>query len=639
MDMSAPSEGTAVPAVRVPASATGSVAVSDVRRTVSSAGDLARTQSRAAHPAISPADRDSYTSTALGEVLDRATHASIAKLTLGLSPASLTGAYLDWLTHLAAAPGKRLQLVEKAVRKGLRLQRYAMTCARRSYHEDGANEACIEPLPQDQRYASEAWQQWPFNILYQSHLLAQQWWHVATTGVPGVSAQHERVLEFTARQILDVFAPSNFVLTNPEILAATRKEAGQNFVRGWQNFMEDADRIIGGRPPVGAEKFRPGQNVAATAGKVVYRNRLIELIQYTPTTASVHPEPILIAPAWIMKYYILDLSPEHSMIKHLVDQGFTVFAISWRNPDPTDRDLGLDDYRTLGILSALDAISAIVPDRKVHGVGYCLGGTLLAITAAALALTNQSPFQTLSFLAAQIDFEEPGELQLFIDESQLKFLEDMMWEQGFLDAKQMSGAFQMLRSNDLVWSRNMREYLLGVRQPMTDMMAWNADTTRMPYRMHSEYLRSLYFNNDLAEGRFEVDGMTIAITDIREPIFCVATAKDHVAPWRSVYKWNRLTDTEVTFVLAGGGHNTGIVAAPGNPRNTYQTATRNNHELHMSADAWAAEVPVHPGSWWEPWTAWLAARSAGRIAPPPAGAPEKGLHTLCDAPGTYVHQH
>ena len=590
------------------------------------------------HAQYSPLERDSYTSTALAEVLDRATHASIAKATMGLSPASLMAAYFDWLTHLAMAPGKRLQLVEKANRKWLRLQMHIARCAQQCGKADGGSEPCIDPLPQDQRFRSPAWQQWPFNVFYQSHLLMQQWWHVATTGVPGVSAEHERVLEFTARQILDVFAPSNFILTNPEILAATQKEGGQNFVRGMQNFIEDWDRLAGGKAPLGADAFRPGHEVAKTPGKVIYRNRLIELIQYEPASGQVHREPVLIVPAWIMKYYILDLSPQNSLIKHMVDRGFSVFTISWKNPDPSDRDLGMDDYRTLGIMAALDVVSAILPERKVHGVGYCLGGTLLAIAAAAMSQKRNSPFETLSFLAAQIDFEEAGELQLFIDESQLRFLEDMMWEQGFLDARQMSGAFQMLRSNDLVWSHNMREYLLGERQPMNDLMSWNADSTRMPYRMHSEYLRSLYLNNDFAEGRLEVDHDTVNISDIRAPIFCVATTKDHVAPWRSVYKWNRLTDTEVTFLLAGGGHNTGVVAAPGDPRNSYQIATRSDNDLHISPDTWAAETPRHTGSWWTEWSDWLQHRSTGMTAPPPMGAPEKGLRALYDAPGTYVRQ-
>lgn len=578
-------------------------------------------------------ERDSYLSTALTEVMDRSSNAMTAKVTKGLSPSSLTAAYLDWLTHIMAAPGKRMQLGEKATNKWMRLMRLVLQCAAGG----GDGQSCIEPLEQDRRFRAKEWQQWPFNAFYQSHLLAQQWWHVATTGVPGVTAQHEQVLEFSARQILDVFAPSNFVLTNPEIIAKAQKEGGQNFVRGFQNLLEDLECAARDKPAIGVENFRPGHEVAITPGKVVFRNRLMELIQYEPTTDKVHAEPILITPAWIMKYYILDLSPPNSMISFLVDQGFSVFVISWKNPDPQDRSLGMDDYQNLGIMAALDAISKIVPESKVHGVGYCLGGTLLAIVAAALARSGKSPFQSLSFLAAQVDFEEPGELQLFIDESQLRFLEDMMWEQGFLEAKQMSGAFQLLHSNDLIWSQQMKTYLMGDRDAMSDMMAWNADSTRLPFRMHSEYLRRLYLNNDLAEGRFEVDGQPIVISDIRAPVFCVGTQTDHVAPWRSVYKWNRMADTEITFLLASGGHNGGIVSEPGRPHRSYQVASAKKDDLYVDPETWSADTPLKEGSWWTEWVQWLGSRSRGEGALPGMAAPDKGLPVLCDAPGTYIH--
>jgi polyhydroxyalkanoate synthase len=586
--------------------------------------------SRLPTPAI--LERDSYSANALADILNRATHASFARLTRGLSPTSLMAAYFDWLVHLSCAPGKQLQLTDKAARKLMRLQMFFLACAA----NQGEAEPCIEPLPQDRRFTADEWQRWPFNLYYQSHLLAQQWWHVATTGVPGVSAHHQRVLEFTARQMLDIFAPSNFLLTNPEIQAKTRAERGMNLVNGFRNFLEDLQNEFAHRPPAGAETFRPGIEVAATPGKVVFRNRLIELLQYEPATETVHPEPILIVPAWINKYYILDLSPHNSMIRYLVEQGHTVFAISWKNPEPGDRDLGMDDYGNLGIIAALNAIGAIVPGREVHGVGYCLGGTLLAIAASDMAGNSHQPFKSLSFFAAQVDFEEPGELQLFIDESQVQFLEDMMWEQGFLDARQMSGAFQLLHSNDLFWSTNMHKYLMGERPPLTDLMAWNADSTRMPFRMHSEYLRSLYLNNDLAEGRFEVDGRPVTIGDLRMPLFCVGTERDHVAPWHSVYKWNRLTDTEVTFVLTSGGHNGGIVSEPGHPHRHYQIATRHHDDLHIDPETWAAETPVREGSWWTAWTTWLASRSGDRTAPPQMGNPEAGYPPLTDAPGTYV---
>ncbi len=603
--------------------------------------ELTQTENKATHQSqapvtsfASPFEHDDYSTTALADVLNRSTHASLAKVTMGLSPASLMAAYYDWLIHLLAAPGKQLQLTEKAVRKLARLQQFMMA----GLPGDDRQTNYVEPLPQDRRFRSESWQQWPFNVFYQAHLLAQQWWHVATTGVPGVSTQHERVLEFTGRQILDKYAPSNFLLTNPEILAKAQAEGGMNFLRGFQNFLEDWERSIGGRPPVGAESFQPGEAVAITPGKVVFRNRLIELIQYAPSTAKVRPEPVLIVPAWIMKYYILDLSPHNSMIKYLVDQGYTVFAISWENPGPDDRELSIDDYRILGVEAALDAMAAIVPDTKIHAAGYCLGGTLLAITAAALSRNHDTPFRSLTFLAAQVDFEEPGELQLFIDESQLRFLEDIMWQQGFLDARQMAGAFQLLRSNDLIWSRIMREYMMGERTPMNDLMAWNADTTRMPYRMHSEYLRKLYLNNDLAEGRFVVDGRPITTMDIREPVFCVGTVRDHVAPWRSVFKWNLMTDTEVTFLLTSSGHNAGIVSEPGHAGRSYQVATRKHDDLYIDPETWSRQTPVKDGSWWPEWAAWLKKRSGKKSVPPSMGNAESGIDILADAPGTYVHQ-
>jgi polyhydroxyalkanoate synthase subunit PhaC len=557
----------------------------------------------------------------------------MARFTLGLSPAALAASYLDWATHLASSPGKQMQLVQKGVRKLFRLTQHACQCALR-----GTTQSCIEPLPQDRRFAGEAWQEWPYNLIYQSFLLQQQWWHNATTGVRGVTKQHENAVAFASRQILDLCAPSNFLLTNPELQQRTIRQGGMNLVRGAQNLIEDWERAISGKKPVGTDAFQVGRDVAVTPGKVIFRNRLIELIQYAPSTEQVRPEPVLIVPAWIMKYYILDLSPQNSLVKYLTDQGFTVFMISWRNPEPEDRDLGMDDYRTLGVMAALDAVSAVVPDRPVHAVGYCIGGTLLAIAAAAMARDGDERLRSLSFLAAQTDFHEAGELMLFINESQLTFLEDMMWEQGFLDSRQMAGAFQILRSNDLIWSRNLREYLMGERGEMFDLMAWNADATRMPYRMHSEYLRRLYLNNDLAEGRYQVEGKSIALTDIRGPIFMVGTTRDHVAPWRSVHKIHLLADTEVTFLLTVGGHNAGIVSEPGRNGRGYQVMTTSHADRYLDPDEWAATAPRKDGSWWPEWLAWLTTRSGEPAPPPGMGAPEAGYASLADAPGSYVLQ-
>jgi polyhydroxyalkanoate synthase subunit PhaC len=579
-------------------------------------------------------DRDSYSVTALADVTDRSLHAAAARFTGGLSPAALTQAYFDWAIHLAVAPGKRLRLVDKAARKVLRLASYVYRYAR----DGGKTECCIEPLPQDRRFVDDSWRTWPFCLFYQSFLLHQQWWYNATTGIRGVSNQHEKIVEFVARQILDIFAPSNFPLTNPEILSRTISTGGLNLITGAQNFIEDWERAISGKPPVGAENFVVGRDIAITAGKVAYRDHLIELIQYAPATVAVRPEPVLIVPAWIMKYYILDLSPQNSLVKYLTEQGFTVFMISWKNPDPHDRDLGFEDYRTSGMMSALDAVNAIVPNQKVHAVGYCLGGTLAAIVAAAMARDGDDRLATLTLFAAQTDFTEAGELMLFINESQLAFLEDMMWEQGFLDSRQMAGAFQMLRSNDLIWSRVIRDYLLGGREMLTDLMAWNADATRMPYRMHSEYLRKLFLDNDLAEGRFIVGGEPVSLTDIRMPIFAVGTERDHVAPWRSTYKINLQTETEVTYLLTSGGHNAGIVSEPGHVERRFRINTHRPRDHYLDPGRFSTETECKNGSWWPEWASWLSQHSGKPTALPPMGAPQSGYPPLGDTPGVYVLQ-
>ncbi len=589
-------------------------------------------RSRSAPPLLT-LERDSYASTAMSEIVDRSLHALAARVTAGISPSAVAAAYLDWATHLLFSPGKQMQLVHKAVRKAWRLDVHAFASPLRP-----GEAPCIEPLAQDRRFRDPAWRTWPFSLIYQSFLLQQQWWHNATTGVRGVTRQHEAVVEFATRQLLDIVSPSNFVATNPEVLERAIATGGANFLRGAFNLTEDWERLVAGKPPLGVEAFRIGETVAISPGKVVFRNRLIELIQYAPATAKVMPEPVLIVPAWIMKYFILDLSPDNSLVRHLVGAGFTVFMISWKNPGPEDRDLGLDDYRTLGVEAALAAIKTIVGDRPVHAAGYCLGGTLLAIAAAARARAGDHRLRSLTFLAAQTDFREPGELSLFINESQVSFLEDMMWEQGFLDTQQMAGAFQLLRSNDLLWSRLVREYLLGERGAMSDLMAWNADATRMPYRMHSEYLRHLFLNNDLAEGRYEVDGRPVALTDIRAPLFVIGTEWDHVAPWRSVYKFHLLADADVTFLLTDGGHNAGIVSEPGHAGRRFRVATKREGDRYRDPETWFADTPVTDGSWWPSWVRWLVAISGESGDPPPMAAPAAGLLALCDAPGTYVRQ-
>ncbi len=567
------------------------------------------------------------------EIIDRSFHATFSRLTGGLSPIVVINAYIDWMSHLTFSPGKQSHLVYKAMRKWIKFLDYAARCT----YSNSKQTPCILPLPQDKRFLGEAWQTFPFNLYYQGFLLNQQWWHNAMTDVRGVTKQHEDIIDFTTRQILDIFSPSNFMLTNPEILEQTHHEMGRNLLEGYKNFVDDWQHHFTKNSPDGAHAYKVGENLAITPGKVVFRNQLMELIQYSPATETVHKEPILIVPAWIMKYYILDLSSKNSLVKYLTEQGFTVFMISWKNPTFEDRECGMKDYREHGVLTAIDVISSVVPNEKIHGVGYCLGGTLLAITAAALAHEKTDIFQSLSLLAAQVDFKEAGELRLFINESQLAFLEDMMWEQGYLDTSQMAGAFQILRSNDLIWSKILNDYFMGKRRSVNDLMAWNADATRMPYRMHTQYLRWLFLNNDLAEGRYKVDEHKIALTDIRTPIFAVGTKKDHVAPWQSVYKIHLLSDTETTFLLTNGGHNAGIVSEPGHRGRTYQITTRHQEDQYIAPELWEAQTPSKQGSWWQEWVDWLSRHSSEEKVTPPV-IQDEGERSICEAPGTYVFQ-
>ncbi len=565
--------------------------------------------------------------------IDRLLRASVMRATAGRSPVSLLTAFADWAGHLALAPSVQWHLAQRAITNYQQFWHYAAICAC-----GGAppGHYCVEPLPQDQRFVDTAWQQWPFNFVHHAFLAQEEWWNEAISAVPGVSRHHRDVASFVVRQFLDQFAPSNFIATNPVVLREMLKTSGRNLWSGAKNFIEDVERSISHRLPAGAEKFAPGAAVAATPGKVVYRNELIELIQYAPTTATVRPEPIFMVPAWIMKYYILDLSPENSLVRHLVDTGFTVFMISWRNPVPDQRDLGMAEYLSLGIDSALAAIAAVVPDQKIHAVGYCLGGTLLSIAAAALGRRRDARFATVTLLAAQTDFSEAGELTLFIDDSEVTFIEDLMWQQGVLDSSQMAGAFRILRSNDLIWSRIVHDYLLGGRPPMSDLTAWNADATRMPYRMHSEYLRSLFLNNDLAAGRYIVDGSPVGLSNIRTPMFVVATAWDHVAPWKSVYKIHLQAESDITFALTSGGHNKGVVNPPDSSARDYRIGTHRHNDPYVAPDQWLVRHAQQHGSWWLPWTEWLHGHSSAHRAPPPMGAADRGYPALADAPGTYV---
>uniref|UniRef100_UPI002873E77C PHA/PHB synthase family protein n=1 Tax=Ideonella sp. A 288 TaxID=1962181 RepID=UPI002873E77C len=566
--------------------------------------------------------------------LDRLLHASAAPLTGGLSPVSLSLAMADWAWHLGVSPGRLMELAALAA------QLWRDSLLPVSQQAEPAGDADDDP-----RFRHEAWAHWPFSAMRAGFRASEAFWREASR-VPGMTAHHADMAQFFAKQWLGVMGPANWLPTNPVVLQDVADSGGAHLVQGAKHWFTDT---AGLPDPAKAPRHLVGRDVALTPGKVVWRNRLIELIRYAPQTATVHPEPLLIVPSWIMKYYILDLSPHNSMAAYLVRQGHTVYMMSWRNPDAEDHNLTLDDYLRLGPLDALRAIGALHgPTQPVHAMGYCLGGTLLAIAAAARGRRGGvgclddgedradeiPPLKSLSLLAAQTDFSEPGELGLFIDESQVGFLDDITRGQGYLSGDQMAGSFQFLHSRDLVWTRRMREYLMGEREPHTDLMDWNADTTRMPARMHHEYLTALYLHNALATSTYRVQGRTVSLADIRLPVFMVGTERDHISPWRSVYKLHHLCDAEITFVLTSGGHNAGILSEPGHANRSHRLARRPAHGTWIEPNQWLQQADRHEGSWWPTWQGWLAAQSSPQVRAKPI--PAKAV--LGDAPGEYVRQ-
>jgi len=584
-------------------------------------------------PAITsnPQDNPDTRRREVAAALDGALHAAVAPLTGGLSPISLLLAQTDWALHLATQPAQSLRL--------------AMDAQRGLLDVWTGSPGSAQPPPsqsEDLRFSHPSWQQWPYASWVQAYRAAEVWWKDATA-LRGMTAHHQELARVFARQWLDTLSPANFVLSNPEVLQRTAERWGGNFIDGAAIAMDEW-RLRKGLPPLqpAEHAYLPGIDLAVTPGKVVHRNALVELIQYTAQTPKVHAEPVFIVPSWIMKYYVLDLSPYNSMVRWLVEQGHTVFIVSWRNPDEGDALLAMDDYLQLGVFDPLAAIARLLPRTRVHACGYCLGGTLLAIGAAALARPQRieragllAPLASLSLLAAETDFSEPGEMGVLIDESQVAMLEDLMAERGFLTGRQMAGSFQFLHSRELVWSALTRERLLGERLRPNDLMAWNADVTRMPAAMHSEYLRRCYLRNELAEGLYPVEGKPVSLADIRQPIFAVGTEKDHVSPWRSVYKLHRLTHTELTFVLTNGGHNAGIVSEPGHPHRHFAMHTRQADDPVRDADSWQEQARRHEGSWWPAWHAWLLQRGSG--ARVPARRIDAGT-ALGDAPGLYLLQ-
>jgi len=560
----------------------------------------------------------------------------MARMAHGISPSAVAMAYADWAIHLLASPSHQLEMFSSAHRKLMLWSQYA------PYAWQGECLPCVQPLPQDKRFSPADWHTAPFNMLAQSFLLQDSWWSETMSGVRGVSGHHQDMAAFITRQCLDMWSPSNFVLTNPQVLNETLRTGGGNLVNGMFNWSRDAMTVLSDSRPRGVEGFEPGKSVALTPGKVVFRNHLIELIQYEPTTEKVLAEPMLIVPSWIMKYYILDLTPADSLVKYLVSQGHTVFMVSWKNPGSEDRNLGMHDYVQLGVLAPLKKLREMIPGVGIQAMGYCLGGTLLTIAAALLGSRPRNPLKTITLLAAQTDFHEPGELGLFIDESQIAFLEDLMTGRGYLDGRQMAGAFALINSKDLVWSKLVHEYLMGATTPMTALRAWNADATRLPARMHSEYLRRLYLRNDLAEGRYRYDSHTIELDDIKIPVFVVATERDHVSPWTSVYKIHRLVMSTVTFVLTSGGHNVGIVNPPtgrmAHARSAYRMSTHLMGKAPGDPQAWVHGAAMVQGSWWPAWSRWLRKHSTHDVpAAPVSGMQDEGDVEVA-APGTYVYQ-
>jgi polyhydroxyalkanoate synthase len=560
--------------------------------------------------------------------LDGTLNAVMSRWTGGLAPNSLALAATDWWLHGITQPAASATLVFDAWQR-------ALACAMQDLQPGGA--LCDG---EDLRFSHPTWREWPYASVARRYLAAEAWWKQATE-LRGMNAHHRDIVRMSARQWLDLLSPANFGLLNPEVLERTLATGGANLAQGVANAVDDW-RQRRGLPPLqeSDHPYRPGVDLALTPGQVVYRNALVELIQYAPQTPQVQAEPVFIVPSWIMKYYILDLSPHNSMVRWLVGRGHTVFILSWKNPDEGDARLGMADYLELGVFQPLAEIARRIPATPVHGVGYCLGGTLLAIAAAALArpgavqaASRLPALASVSLLAAETDFTEPGEMGVLIDESQVAMLEDLMAERGFLSGRQMAGSFQFLHARELIWSATLREIWMGERLRPSDLMAWNADTTRMPAAMHSEYLRRCYLRNEIAESRYPVEGRTVSLADLRLPIFLVGTEKDHVSPWRSVYKLHRLTDVELTFVLTNGGHNAGIVTEPGHPGRHYAQHTRQPGDPWIDPDQWAAIAERHEGSWWEAWQAWLVAHGDGRTVP----ARDIEAPVLDDAPGRYVH--
>jgi polyhydroxyalkanoate synthase len=490
-----------------------------------------------------------------------------------------------------------------------------------------------EPAKGDARFKDEDWSSnFLFDHIKQSYLIAARHIQQAVAKVEGLPAESEKKVAFFTRQYVDALAPSNFLLTNPQVLRETLQSGGQNLVRGLNNLLADIERG-GGQLRISMtdeSAFQLGRNVATTPGKVIHQTPLMQLIQYQPSTPEVYKRPLVIIPPWINKYYILDLREKNSFIRWAVAQGHTVFVLSWVNPDARLAQKGFDDYMREGALAAFDAVEKATGERELNVIGYCLGGTLLGATLGYLANTTRNRVASATFFVSLLDFSEPGELGVFIDEEQVANLEKKMNERGYLEGSEMAGTFNLLRANDLVWSFVVNNYLLGKDPFPFDLLYWNADSTRMPARMHSFYLRNMYIKNLLGEpGGIELDGVPIDLQAVKTPAYFISTVEDHIAPWRSTYKGAKYLGGPVRFVLGGSGHIAGIVNPPAAKKYHYWA----NDALPPAPQEWFAGAKQIPGSWWEDWQAWIDRQNAGEKLP--ARVPQNAIE---DAPGSYAMQ-
>ncbi len=566
------------------------------------------------------------------KALDRMAHATLAQWNGGISPASLSIAYAEWGLGLATSPGTLWHLHTRA------WEHAQDWIASQGTLFPGGSETASDIIANrfegDERFLDSAWHRQPWGA-FATLTKTMERWVTESTELRGISDRSREKVRFYNRQWLDFMSPSNWPLSNPEVVRKCFESAGGTIANGAKSLANDLRKqIASGDAEDDADALRPGTALALTPGKVVMRNHLAELIRYAPTTSTVFAEPVLIVPSCIMKYYILDLSERNSMVRWLVDQGHTVFILSWRNPDKSDAAIAMDDYVEHGVLEALTFVAAQFR-QPVHLVGYCFGGTFAAIAAAhlqqqqSLAHGISGSIASLTLLAAETDFSEPGELGVLIDEAQVQAIEDMMAGRGFLTGRQMAATFQFLHARDLVWSTRTRSYLLGEPAFVNDLVAWNADVTRLPATMHGQYLRKLYLHNELANGKYSYRGNPISLRDIQLPLFVVGTEKDHVSPWKSVYKIHQLVSGDVTFVLTNGGHNAGILSEPGHAGRHYKVHCTQAQQARLSPSDWMDGAIVNQGSWWESWSSWLQEGQATQRARPVTGG-------LCDAPGAYV---